>query len=160
MLYFHSQKHKRGYQKSCPKTILSNCPIQLKNCNSEPFCFLTNFVSLRREHTVDVYRYKTIESIWKYICKSYKVILYRFYSFVPISINSAYVNKLKGIFSKPSGNLIDATIVLFIEFYRLLILAACSFFTFAYLCQVWARLVQSNSNLAELNKIWKKTTSS
>ena len=30
-----------------------------------------------------------IESIWKYICKSYKVISYRFYSFVSININSS-----------------------------------------------------------------------
>ena len=34
------------------KTNLSNCSIQVKNCNFEPFCFLTNCVLLllRREH--------------------------------------------------------------------------------------------------------------
>ena len=33
------------------KKNLANCPIQLKNCNVEPFCFLINRELLRREHT-------------------------------------------------------------------------------------------------------------
>ena len=44
-------------------------------------------------YTVDVYRYKTIESIGNSFWKSYKGISYRSYSFVPININS--VKKIK-----------------------------------------------------------------
>ena len=69
------QKHKIGYQKSCPwqkndkNPKKSNFPIQL---NFEPFCFVINCVLLRTEHNINKLRLP----IFKRFCFQYPIINY------------------------------------------------------------------------------------
>ena len=60
------------WKKRNHKNIFSNCCIQLKYYNSEPFCFFVNCVSLRREQIKIPYILTVLVSIplnkWSWYC--------------------------------------------------------------------------------------------